>query len=66
MLIDNKGRLYGWGDGGLGCLGHGDGKKRGSIFPISFFDDKRCTHISCGEKFTVIVADLINSIGINN
>jgi alpha-tubulin suppressor-like RCC1 family protein len=62
MLVDNKGRLFGWGDGEYGCLGHGDGKKRGTIFPIAYFDDKRCIHISCGEKFTVVIAETIGKI----
>lgn len=28
MAIDNKGRIFGWGEGDGGCLGLGDGKKR--------------------------------------
>lgn len=28
MVLDRLGRLYGWGDGSFGCMGHGDNKRR--------------------------------------
>ena len=56
MAIDQNGRLFGWGEGEQGCLGLGDGKKRYSVCPISFFENKRCIDVACGEKFTVVIA----------
>jgi hypothetical protein len=61
MAIDVNGRLFGWGEGEMGSLGFGDGKKRASIVPISFFEDKRVIDVACGEKFTVVIAEVYNS-----
>ena len=58
MCLDVNGRIYGWGDGTEGCLGLGDGKKRLSLCPISFFDDKRCIDVACGDKFTVVICEV--------
>jgi len=57
MCIDRNGRLFGWGQGSEGCLGFGDGKKRLSVCPITFFDNKRVIDVTCGDKFTVVVAE---------
>lgn len=37
MAYDHLGRLYGWGEGEMGCLGLGDGNRRLSVCPITFF-----------------------------
>lgn len=58
MVIDINGRLYGWGEGAEGCLGFGDGKKRLSVCPISFFDNKRTIDVACGDRFTVVIAEV--------
>ena len=58
MCLDKNGRLYGWGDGRGGCLGLGDDKKRLSVCPITFFQDKRCIDVACGDKFTVVIAEV--------
>lgn len=58
MALDKNGRLYGWGQGAEGCLGFGDGKKRLSVCPISFFENKRCIDVACGDKFTVVIAEV--------
>jgi alpha-tubulin suppressor-like RCC1 family protein len=65
MAVDTGGRLFGWGEGEKGCLGLGDGKSR--IFPvtISFFEDKRVVDVACGERFTVVVAELYSNINMN-
>lgn len=57
MAIDQKGRLFGWGDGKNGSLGLGDTKKRMSVCPISFFEDKRVIDVSCGDRFSVVIAE---------
>lgn len=57
MALDRNGRLYGWGHGTEGCLGFGDGKKRLSVCPISFFENKRVIDVACGDKFTVVIAE---------
>jgi alpha-tubulin suppressor-like RCC1 family protein len=58
MTLDINGRLYGWGEGSEGCLGLGDGKRRLSVCPISFFENKRCIDVSCGDRFTVVIAEV--------
>lgn len=58
MTLDHNGRLYGWGEGAEGCLGLGDGKRRLSVCPISFFENKRCIDVACGDKFTVVIAEV--------
>jgi alpha-tubulin suppressor-like RCC1 family protein len=57
MALDSKGKIYGWGDGRGGCLGFGDTKRRLAVCPISFFDDKRCIDVACGDRFTVVIAE---------
>jgi len=58
--------MFGWGEGREGCLGLGDGKKRLSVVPISFFEDKRCIDVACGENFTVVIAEVFNSANDSN
>ena len=58
MAIDHNGRLFGWGEGSEGCLGFGDGKKRLSVCPISPFDGKRVIDVACGDRFTVVIAEV--------
>lgn len=58
MAMDHNGRLFGWGEGAEGCLGFGDGKKRLSVCPISFFENKRVIDVTCGDKFTVVIAEV--------
>lgn len=58
MALDQNGRLYGWGEGDQGCLGFGDGKKRLSVCPISFFENKKVVDVACGDKFTVVIAEV--------
>ena len=58
MALDKKGRLYGWGEGQYGCLGFGDNRKRLSIQSITAFDDKRVIDVSCGDRFTVVIAEV--------
>ncbi len=39
-------------------MGFGDGKKRLSVCPISFFENKRVVDVACGDKFTVVIAEV--------
>jgi alpha-tubulin suppressor-like RCC1 family protein len=59
MAIDHQGRIYGWGDGKGGCLGLGDNNRRLAVVPISFFEDKRCLDVACGDRFTVVIAQVL-------
>jgi alpha-tubulin suppressor-like RCC1 family protein len=58
LLMDRMSCVYAWGEGSKGCLGFGDGKKRFSPTPLSFFDNKRVIDVSCGELFSVIIAEV--------
>lgn len=58
MAMDHNDRLYGWGDGEEGCLGFGDGKQRLSVCQISFFENKRVIDVACGDRFTVVIAEV--------
>ena len=49
MAQDQRGQIYGWGEGKWGCLGFGDNKKRSTPQPLTFFADKRVIDVSCGE-----------------
>lgn len=60
MAIDDQSRLLGWGDGSYGCLGLGNTERRVSVVPISSFENKRVIDVSCGEKFTVVLAEVYN------
>lgn len=66
MAIDRNGRLFGWGKGEEGCLGFGDGKKRLSVCPITFFENKRCIDVACGDKFTVVIAEVFPDRKLTN
>lgn len=64
MAIERAGsvqNVLGWGDGKRGCLGLGDGKKRAAPIPIEFFEgnEKRVIDVSCGDNFTVVIAEVI-------
>lgn len=57
MCLDRLGRIYGWGDGMWGCMGHGDNKKRATPQQVAFFSDKRrVVDVASGDNFTVIIA----------
>jgi alpha-tubulin suppressor-like RCC1 family protein len=58
MCLNRNGVLFGWGDGKGGCLGLGDGNRRLSVVPISFFQNKRAIDVACGDRFTVVIAEL--------
>lgn len=57
MCLDRNGLVYGWGEGKGGCLGLGDGTRRLSVVPISFFQNKRVIDVACGDRFTVVIAE---------
>lgn len=58
MCIDVNGSVFGWGDGRGGCLGLGDCKRRLSPCPITFFSGKRCIDIACGDRFSIVIAEV--------
>ena len=50
--------MFGWGIGDKGCLGYGDGRNRLVPTPMSFFENKRVIDVACGNKFTVVIAEV--------
>ena len=50
--------MWCWGEGDKGCLGYGDGRKRLMPTPMSFFENKRVIDVACGDKFTVVIAEV--------
>ena len=58
VVQDREGQMFGWGEGEKGCLGYGDGRKRMMPTPMSFFENKRVIDVSCGDKFTVVIAEV--------
>lgn len=42
----------------MGALGLGDGKKRFVPTLMVFFEDKRVIDVSCGDQFTVVIAEV--------
>ena len=59
MAIDQMKNLYGWGDGQLGCLGLGDGRKKTIPVAIRFFEGKTVIDVGCGDNFTVVIAEVV-------
>jgi alpha-tubulin suppressor-like RCC1 family protein len=57
MALDRFGKLYGWGDGGFGCLGFGDNKRRATPQPLHFFNDneRKVVDVACGDTFTCVI-----------
>ena len=58
MALDRFGQLYGWGASTLGCLGSVDQRGRATPGYVSFFQNKRVIDVSCGELFTVVIAEV--------
>lgn len=58
MVLDKMSALYGFGDGSKGCMGFGDCKKRYQPYLLSFFQNKRVYDVSCGDTFTVVLAEV--------
>ena len=59
MALDRFRQLYGWGEGSLGCLGFGDTRKKMMPTIVPFFEgNKRVIDVSCGDSFTVIIAEV--------
>ena len=60
MLIDKDDQLWVLGDNSHGCLGTVDVKKRVVAYPNLFFRDKRVIDVACGDRFTVVIAEVYN------
>ena len=58
MAIDRFKQLYGWGEGTLGCLGFGDGRKKMMPILLPFFEGKKIIDVGCGDNFTVVIAEV--------
>lgn len=59
MAVDRLRQLYGWGDGSLGCLGTGDNRRKMIPQLHPFFEgNKRVIDVSCGDSFTVVIAEV--------
>lgn len=58
MATDRFKQLYGWGEGNLGCLGFGDNRKKMVPVMHPFFEGKRIIDVTCGDSFTVVIAEV--------
>ena len=58
LAIDRFKQLYGWGEGNLGCLGFGDGRKKMMPIIIPFFEGKQIIDFDCGDNFSVVIAEV--------
>lgn len=59
IALDRFGQIYGWGESKLGCLGSIDTRGRATPSYVSFFQNKRVLDVSCGELFTVVIAEVV-------
>ena len=68
MALDRFGKLYGWGDGGFGCLGFGDNKRRAMPQPLHYFNDKdrKVIDVACGDQFTCVIAVVTEEVPIKS
>ena len=57
LAIDSQGRIWSWGDGDHGKLGHGDTEQQKIPKIIDFLKFKKVTHISCGFTHSACIAD---------
>ena len=58
MMIDFKGHLWALGANPKGNLGTGETKKKLTPFKVPFFMNKRVIDVACGDKFSVIIAEV--------
>lgn len=58
MALERGGQVHCWGDGKYGCLGVGDDKRRATPVLLSYFEGHRVIDVSCGDQFTVIIAEV--------
>ena len=58
MAVDRFRQLSSWGEGTFGCLGLGDTRKKTMPVKIPFFEGKRVIDVSCGDSFTVVIAEV--------
>lgn len=61
-MTDSQGQLWFGGENKNGCLGTNDGKNR--IVPqlSNYFSDKRIVDMSCGNGFSVVVAETYDMV----
>ena len=59
MALDRFKQLYGWGEGTLGCLGFGDGRKKMMPIILPFFEGKKIIDVGCGDNFSVVIAEVV-------
>ena len=58
LMTDFKGHLWALGANSKGNLGTGETKKKLQPFKVPFFMNKRVIDIACGDKFSVIIAEV--------
>ena len=61
LAITDKGRLFSWGSGSFGQLGHGDTIHHLSPTFVSFFTQYQVKSISAGSRHSIAIAMLSNS-----
>lgn len=59
-MKDDKGSMYSCGENSQGNLGFGDNKNRRAPIQIPFFENKRVIDFTCGDGFTVVIAETYN------
>jgi len=58
LMVDKHGMLWVTGENAHGCLGVADGKKRVAPFQNQYFDNLRIIDIACGDKFSIVIAEV--------
>lgn len=57
-MLDKLEVLWACGNNNNGCLGLGDDEARVAPAFISFFGNKRIIDFTCGDKFSVVIAEV--------
>lgn len=57
VAMTENGKLYSWGYGGQGRLGHGDEVDQLLPKPIDFFSDKKVVAFTTGLDYTIVAVE---------
>ncbi|XP_039033371.1 PH, RCC1 and FYVE domains-containing protein 1-like isoform X2 [Hibiscus syriacus] len=55
-VLTSKTKVYTWGKGTNGQLGHGDINDRNTPTPVDFLKDRQVKSVACGSNFTAVVS----------